>query len=114
VKLFTAALALALIFSASGRAADIAQLMSPISGMKGIEVSGIIGADDWKKLEELANKMGDYDHTLVVLRSPGGNAVGVAMGDFIHKTGMVLAYALSSQLSHRFPWRLQCCGGSRS
>jgi hypothetical protein len=52
------------------------------------EVSGIIGADDWKKLEELANKISDYDHTLVVLRSPGASAAGVAMGDLIHKTGM--------------------------
>jgi hypothetical protein len=74
VKRFTAALALALMFSASAEAADIARLTSPINGMNGIAVSGIIEADDWKKLEELANKMSDYDHTLVVLRSPGGNA----------------------------------------
>jgi hypothetical protein len=89
VKRFTAALALALMFSASAGAADIAQLTSPINGMNGIAVSGIIEADDWKKLEELANKISDYDHTLVVLRSPGGNAaVGITMGDFIHKTGI--------------------------
>ena len=91
MKRFTAALALALMFSASAGVADIgARLTSPINGMNGIAVSGISEADDWKKLEELANKMSDYDHTFVVLRSPGGNAavLGITMGDFIHKTGI--------------------------
>jgi hypothetical protein len=44
--------------------------------------------EDYKKFESIAKDIGDYENTLVVLRSPGGEFGAADIGDLIHKSGM--------------------------